>query len=291
MGKNIFSFSEKNINEHILGSVLQNVMEAVAKENISHVATNTIRSIMSEILSNIVSHAYFNDNLNSVSLSLDINDDNTAQIKTRNLIKNEKIGGFTLWLNKMNLKSKQELRALQQETLQQNLNTPGSAGIGLIMVRRKVNKPIVCTFEPVDDNISYLDMELEVSLNVVEEWQKEETKRTPRINFDMENQMFEFSGVSYPEDAETYYTEIESWIENNEQYIAELQNPVLKIDLDYFNSISLKNIIRMVRDLISTNPDKFTVNWYYDADDEISHEEGVEMSEILQKKFNFIQKN
>ena len=77
---------------------------------------------------------------------------------------------------------------------------------------------------------------------------------------------------------------------DNSEYISDMQNPVLKIDLDYFNSISLKNITRTIKDLLSANKDGFTVNWYYDADDEISHEEGVQMSEILGKKFNFIAK-
>ena len=56
-------------------------------------------------------------------------------------------------------------------------------------------------------------------------------------------------------------------------------------------SISLKNIARTIRRLLDTNEEKFTVNWYYDTDDEILREEGSEISEILHKKFNFIPKN
>ena len=168
--------------------------------------------------------------------------------------------------------------------------TPGGAGIGIMMIRRRVCKPIVCKFEPFNDAISYIDLELEVALVPQEDLKKDKTKRTPQVNFEIENQKFEISGVSYPEDAENYYSEIEKWIFDNSEYISDMQNPVLKIDLDYFNSISLKNITRTIKDLLAANKDGFTVNWYYDADDEISHEDGVQMSEILGKKFNFIAK-
>lgn len=293
MDRTIFSFTSDSLDTNALDKVLQSIENVAIQEGFSQVVKHSLRTIFNEILSNIVLHAYQKTECSehNISINIAVTEDNTIKIKTTNCIQNESVNQFTLLLNKINLMSTQELRQIQQETLEKNLNTPGGAGIGLIMIRRRTNKPIVCNFEPVTDSISSMSLELEVSTSTLEEFEKEKTKRTPQVMFNLEKQEFEISGVSYPEDAETYYTEIEKWIDDNEEAISDMPNPVLKIDLNYFNSISLKNIARTIRDLLEKNHENFTVNWYYDVDDEISHDEGLEMSEILKKKFNFIQKN
>ena len=290
MEKTIFTYTNNFLCESDFPQVMQNFLNETKDEHFPNVVNHSIRTIITEILSNIVSHANIDERQRSVRMEVMKTDDETVKIHTRNFIQNELISKFTILLNKINLKTQQELRMIQQETLEKNLMTPGGAGIGLIMIRRRVCKPIVCKFDPFNDAISYIDLELEVALVPQENLTRDKTKRTPQVNFEIENQKFEISGVSYPEDAENYYSEIEKWIFDNSEYISDMQNPVLKIDLDYFNSISLKNITRTIKDLLSANKDGFTVNWYYDADDEISHEEGVQMSEILGKKFNFIAK-
>ena len=290
MEKTIFTYTNNFLCESDFPQVMQNFLNETKDEHFPNVVNHSIRTIVTEILSNIVSHANIDERQRSVRMEVMKTDDETVKIHTRNFIQNELISKFTILLNKINLKTQQELRMIQQETLEKNLMTPGGAGIGLIMIRRRVCKPIVCKFDPFNDAISYIDLELEVALVPQENLTRDKTKRTPQVNFEIENQKFEISGVSYPEDAENYYSEIEKWIFDNSEYISDMQNPVLKIDLDYFNSISLKNITRTIKDLLSANKDGFTVNWYYDADDEISHEEGVQMSEILGKKFNFIAK-
>ncbi len=290
MEKTIFSYTNNFLCESDFPQVMQNFLNETKDEHFPNVVNHSIRTIVTEILSNIVSHANIDERQRSVRMEVMKTDEETVKIHTRNFIQNELISKFTILLNKINLKTQQELRMIQQETLEKNLMTPGGAGIGLIMIRRRVCKPIVCKFDPFNDAISYIDLELEVALVPQENLTRDKTKRTPQVNFEIENQKFEISGVSYPEDAENYYSEIEKWIFDNSEYISDMQNPVLKIDLDYFNSISLKNITRTIKDLLAANKDGFTVNWYYDADDEISHEEGVQMSEILGKKFNFIAK-
>ena len=290
MEKTIFTYTNNFLCESDFPQVMQNFLNETKDEHFPNVVNHSIRTIVTEILSNIVSHANIDERQRSVRMEVMKTDEETVKIHTRNFIQNELISKFTILLNKINLKTQQELRMIQQETLEKNLMTPGGAGIGLIMIRRRVCKPIVCKFDPFNDAISYIDLELEVALVPQENLTRDKTKRTPQVNFEIENQKFEISGVSYPEDAENYYSEIEKWIFDNSEYISDMQNPVLKIDLDYFNSISLKNITRTIKDLLSANKEGFTVNWYYDADDEISHEEGVQMSEILGKKFNFIAK-
>lgn len=290
MEKEIYRFTVECVTNVTIEPLLQEIMEVAENQNFSRIVTNSLRSVVSEILSNIVSHTSINENLRFVDIVISLTEEQTVHIYTRNLVSNDTVGGFTILLNNINNCSPQELKELQKKTLEENIDNAGSAHIGMIMIRRKVCKPIVCKFEPYNDAISYMTLDLEINLNIQEDLKKEKTKRTPQVNFDIPNQIFEMSGLSFPEDAELYYSEIESWINDHEQYIAELPNPIIKIDLDYFNSISLKNIVRTVRALLATNPDNFEVNWYYDVDDEISQEEGIEMSEILHKKFNFIAK-
>lgn len=290
MEKTLFTYTNSFLCESDFPTILQDIQTELQGENFPNVVYYSIRTIVTEILSNVVSHANIDEWQRSIQMELLKTDEDTIKIHTKNFTKNENISNFTILLNKINLKSPQELRMIQQETLERNLTTPGGAGIGLMMIRRRVCKPIICKFEPFNEAISYMELELEVALNAQEDLKKDKTKRTPQVNFEIEKQQFEISGVSYPEDAENYYSEIEKWIFDNSAYISDMQNPVLKIDLDYFNSISLKNITRTIKDLLSANKDGFTVNWYYDADDEISHEEGIQMSEILGKKFNFIPK-
>lgn len=290
MEKEIYTFKTDCVTNVTIEPLLQEIMDVAGKNNFSRIVTNSLRSVTSEILSNIVSHTSIKEELRFVEIAFYITEEQTIHINTRNLILNDNVGGFTILLNKINNCTPQELKELQKKTLAENIDSDGSPHIGLIMIRRKVCKPIVCKFDPYNDSISNMSLDLEINLNIQEDLKKEKTKRTPQVNFDISNQIFELSGLSFPEDAEMYYSEIEGWINDHEQYIAELPNPIIKIDLDYFNSISLKNIVRTVRALLATNPDNFEVNWYYDVDDEISQEEGLEMSEILHKKFNFIAK-
>lgn len=291
MEKEFFTYVADSITNAEIESLLQSIMNEAEKNSFSRIVNHNLKSVASEILSNIAMHASITaDTKKSVSVKISTTDQGAIVIRTRNFIPNDSVGPFTVMLNNINLKSAPELKELQQKTLQENLNDAGSPHIGLIMMRRKCCKPIICKFEPYDENKSYISLELELK-NLQDDLQKEATKRTPQVKFDIASQTFEISGVSFPEDAENYYSEIESWIIDNETFISELQNPIIKIDLEYFNSISLKNIVRTVRGLLESNKDKFTVNWYYDVDDEISHEEGIEMSEILHKEFNFIPKN
>ncbi len=289
MEKNIFSFKGDRIMKSSIEPILEEIKEIARTEQLSKTVGHSLLSIISEITNNVACYAYQDGSNGNDKLEISL-DDTIIHIFAQSLISNAYVGNITIWLNKMNLMSQEELKNLQQKTLCENLNYKGNASIGLIMVRRRICKPMICKFKPYNDDVSYMSLEMDLKKDLHINFEKEQTKRTPQVKFDVPNQSFEITGVSFPEDPEDYYNEIEEWIKLNEPYIIDMKSPILKIDLDYFNSISLKNIVRLVRDLISTNFDKFTINWYYDIDDEISHEEGIEMSEILHKNFNFIPK-
>jgi hypothetical protein len=291
MEQEIFSYKGDCLTNASIEPLLQKIMEVSEQQCFSGIVKKALRFVTSEILGNIVSHAYLRKGEQCpASIRLSLTNDDTICIETKNFISNDNIESLTNLLNTINSANSHELKELQKTTLRDNLDEQGSPRIGLIMIRRKSCKPIQYKFEPCDNEVSFITLTVEISKNLQDDLRKEHTKRTPQINFDIEKERFEISGVSFPEDTENYYAEIEKWINKHEPFLAELSNPVIKIDLDYFNSSSLKNIVRMVRDLLLTNPERFTIEWYYDVDDEISHEEGMEMSEILHKKFNFISK-
>ena len=291
MGQEIFSYHGDCLTNASIEPLLQKVMEVSEQQCFSGVVKKALRFVTAEILGNITSHACLKNGEHCPAfIRLSLTSDDTIRIETKNFISNDQKETLQNQLNTINSLSRHELKELQKTTLQENLDAEGSPRIGLIMIRRKSCKPILCSFESYDNEMSYVTLVVEISKNLQDDLRKEHTKRTPQINFDIEKERFEISGVSFPEDTENYYSEIENWINKHEPFLAELSNPVIKIDLDYFNSSSLKNIVRTVRDLLLTNPDKFTIEWYYDVDDEISHEEGKEMSEILHKKFIFIPK-
>ncbi len=291
MKKIFFSFKGNRITNSSIEPILKEIKEVAKTEQLSKTVAHSLISIISEIANNIACYAYQDDLKGNDKLEISLTDDETLiHISSQSLISNAYVGHLTILLNKMNLMNQEELKNLQQKTLCENLNCKGNASIGLIMVRRRICKPMICKFEPFKDGISTMSLDMHIKKDLYINFEKEQTKRTPQVKFDVANQSFEITGVSFPEDPEDYYNEIEEWIKTNELYLIDMKNPTLKIDLDYFNSISLKNIVRLVRDLISSNFDGFTINWYYDIDDEISYEEGIEMSEILHKKFNFIPK-
>ena len=286
----IYSYKGDILTEETVEPMLLDILGKAEGRGYSRLLCHYLRSVMMEVLSNIAAHGYFDKSLqNSISIEISETTNDTILVQTRNCMSNDEVASLTLQLNKINLMSAEELKEQKIKTLQKNINNPGSPQIGLILIRMASGKPIVCKFEPCNEDYSFISFEIE--LNKDQKFKKERTKRTPQINFDIDNQLFEIVGVSFPEDANEYYAQIESWVEDHEDVISQLQNPVLKIDLEYLNSISLKNIARTIRRLLDTNEEKFTVNWYYDTDDEILREEGSEISEILHKKFNFIPKN
>ena len=120
----------------------------------------------------------------------------------------------------------------------------------------------------------------------------------PKILFDPENNIFEISGVSKPEDVRKFYSLVLDWINefsqkllNSEQSTYSKTNPLtINFKLMYFNSSSAKFIFDIIEEFqkIEENGIPTRIVWYYDREDDDMRDAGQEMSELIEKPFEFI---
>lgn len=116
----------------------------------------------------------------------------------------------------------------------------------------------------------------------------EPTNETPKVLLDRENNVFEFSGNSLPEDVVTFYTPILNWFD---QYAVSPNNRTeLKFNLEYYNTSSSKMILKILEILknIHRKGMEVEVHWHYMEDDEDMIEAGEDYSENIKIPFRFI---
>jgi len=110
-----------------------------------------------------------------------------------------------------------------------------------------------------------------------------ESKRTPEVVFNLESSELIFNGVSIPEDVQLFYSPLFSWIEVNKLDLIKNSNPlIVKFNFKYFNSVSLKFIVSLLKYLITIKGyEKLHIIWFYDKDDEDMLETAKDISSIL----------
>ncbi len=99
------------------------------------------------------------------------------------------------------------------------------------------------------------------------------TEDTPYVNLDKDNNKFEISGKSFPEDPTVFYSQILQWLET---YIQE-PSPftIFEIKFSYFNSASAKQLLKIFVALSKiSNTFSTTIIWYYEAGDKIMRIKG-----------------
>jgi len=114
------------------------------------------------------------------------------------------------------------------------------------------------------------------------------TEDTPEIRFDPEQEIFEISNVSLPENAIEFYAPILDWLKRYKSN----PNPktVFNFDLEYLNTASSKQVFELVFliDKINENSD-VTVRWHYDAIDEDMYSLGVRFTHLVKVKFELVE--
>jgi len=97
----------------------------------------------------------------------------------------------------------------------------------------------------------------------------QETDNTPKVVFEPEKNIFEFSGSSHPENPAKFFNPILTWVEEYAKKPNKETN--ISFKLDYFNSSTAKyllNIIWAFEKIIKANPDnKVNILWYYKEED------------------------
>lgn len=115
----------------------------------------------------------------------------------------------------------------------------------------------------------------------------ERTDCTPSVILNKEEEIFEISGKSLPEDPVGFYTPILDWIR------AYLKNPnqktTLIFELIYFNTASSKIFFEIFREfnLAFMRGDDVMIHWCFDEDDEDIMEAGENFNEMTKVPFKF----
>ncbi|CAN5230088.1 DUF1987 domain-containing protein [soil metagenome] len=109
------------------------------------------------------------------------------------------------------------------------------------------------------------------------------TEDTPEIILDKEQEVYEISGRSLPEDSSEFYQPVLAWIAEYSQEPKSTMNFVFK--LEYFNTSSSKLILDILSRLEELPG--ITISWYFHDDDEDMEEAGKEFSELVDIPFEF----
>ena len=111
------------------------------------------------------------------------------------------------------------------------------------------------------------------------------TDDTNTVILDSDNDIFEISGRSLPEDVTAFYEPILNWLDD----YANSPNPktVFTFKLVYFNTASSKLLLDILMKLEQMHEDgkEVLIRWFYPEDDEDMQEAGEEYADIVDIPF------
>jgi hypothetical protein len=116
----------------------------------------------------------------------------------------------------------------------------------------------------------------------------EGTNQTPKVILDKDNNIFEISGHSLPENVQVFYAPILEWID---QYIANPnEKTVVVFSMDYYNTASSKMLFEILKkfDKLHSNGKDVEIHWRYAEDDEDMQEAGEDYATIVEVPFKLI---
>lgn len=129
--------------------------------------------------------------------------------------------------------------------------------------------------------------------------QIEPTDFTPKVFMSSENQLFEISGFSRPEDVIGFYTPVIEWIDNYTSQILEAKKEKIQFTstlrfvfrLTYFNSSSAKLLLQILEKikLLDSSNIPVVIEWYYDEGDDQILEDGEDLSSAVDMPFTYIE--
>lgn len=116
----------------------------------------------------------------------------------------------------------------------------------------------------------------------------EPSEFSPKVVFDADNNVFEVSGVSRPENPMEFYQPIIDWLDA----YSESPNDTTKVEFqfEYFNTSSLKYFLIILSKFkdIEESGKTVQINWCYDEEDDEMLEVGENLEELSELEFNYI---
>ena len=114
------------------------------------------------------------------------------------------------------------------------------------------------------------------------------TEDSPQVILNSEDNILELSGRSLPEDVNTFYEPVLSWIE--EYAKNPLESTVFNFKLTYFNTASSKVILDIstqFEEMIEEGH-QVLVRWHFPDEDEDMREAGEEYSDMVDVPFEMV---
>lgn len=107
------------------------------------------------------------------------------------------------------------------------------------------------------------------------------TEDTPEITLDQENNIFEISGRSLPENVNNLYSPVFQWFKD--YFNSPLQETIFSIKLEYFNSATAKAIVELLLlfEGYFEKGCKLKVTWYFKKNDFTMQKKGKDLLSIL----------
>ncbi len=114
------------------------------------------------------------------------------------------------------------------------------------------------------------------------------TDETPSVILDIENNIFEFSGKSLPEDVTTFYGPVLAWLDKYGENPG--KKTIVDFKLVYFNTASSKLILDILFKLESIHESggEIQIRWHYEEEDEDMKEAGEEYGDLVEVPFELI---
>jgi len=126
----------------------------------------------------------------------------------------------------------------------------------------------------------------------------ESSELIPGVIFDPDNNNFEMTDSSRPEDVRDLFYPMIEWLKDFGEKILQgmdtqfsKENPLLfKVKMDYFNSSSAKFMYDIFEELkaIRENGLPLEIQWYFEEEDDDMREAGEEMQDLIEMEFQFI---
>ena len=115
----------------------------------------------------------------------------------------------------------------------------------------------------------------------------EQTKSTPAIHFDPENNLLSIKGQSYPENSFKFYEPVFAWLD---EYLTSVETQVtvrIYFHMPYINTSSSKCLMMLLEKLENAHQrgQAVSVRWYYDTENEMALECAEEFKEDLTLPF------
>lgn len=106
---------------------------------------------------------------------------------------------------------------------------------------------------------------------------EEATNDTPSFIVDPSAQRISIKGVSMPENSFEFYDPLEK--KSLAVFDGKIPSLTLDVELTYLNSMSSKQLLKMIKLLASRNP-SMKVNWKYHSDDDLIRMKGEEIKTL-----------